>query len=103
MYVSEQENVNLTPNAASLIARIADGGMRDALSLLDQCVAYDDNITVDTVSTAAGIAGRDYLFEMLEKLTEHYTDEQKRHIVDIYVACSRYELAFWDLSWDMKS
>ena len=43
------------------------------------------------------------LFEMLEKLTEHYTDEQKRHIVDIYVACSRYELAFWDLSWDMKS
>jgi thiaminase/transcriptional activator TenA len=43
------------------------------------------------------------LFEILEKLTEHYTDEQKRHIVDIYVACSRYELAFWDLSWDMKS
>ena len=43
------------------------------------------------------------LFEMLEKLTEHYTDEQKRNIVDIYVACSRYELAFWDLSWDIKS
>ena len=42
------------------------------------------------------------LFEMLEKLTEHYTDEQKQHIVDIYVACSRYELAFWNLSWNMS-
>lgn len=42
------------------------------------------------------------LFKMLEKLTEHYTDEQKQHIVDIYVACSRYELAFWDLSWNMS-
>ena len=42
------------------------------------------------------------LFVMLEKLTAHYTDEQKQHIVDIYVACSQYELAFWDLSWNQK-
>ena len=42
------------------------------------------------------------LFEMLEKLAEHYTDEQKQHIVDIYVACSRYELAFWNLAWNMS-
>lgn len=42
------------------------------------------------------------LIETLEKLTSHYTDEQKRHIVDIYVACSRYELAFWDLAWNMR-
>ena len=41
------------------------------------------------------------LIQMLEGLTEHYTDEQKQHIVDIYVACSRYELAFWDFSWEM--
>jgi thiaminase/transcriptional activator TenA len=42
------------------------------------------------------------LFEMLEKLAEHYTDQQKQHIVDIYVACSRYELAFWNLAWNMS-
>lgn len=42
------------------------------------------------------------LFEMLERLTTHYTDEQKQHIVDIYVACSRYELAFWNLAWNMS-
>lgn len=42
------------------------------------------------------------LIEMLERLTAHYTDGQKQHIVDIYVACSRYELAFWDLAWNMS-
>ena len=42
------------------------------------------------------------LFEMLEKLTVHYTEAQKQHLVDIYVACSRYELAFWDLAWYMR-
>ncbi|MBQ3489672.1 MAG: thiaminase II [Clostridia bacterium] len=43
------------------------------------------------------------LIQMLEKLTSHYTDEQKQHIVDIYVACSRYELAFWNLAWNMSA
>lgn len=41
------------------------------------------------------------LIETLEMLTAQYTEEQKQHIVDIYVACSRYELAFWNLAWDM--
>ena len=68
-YIASKEGFVLQEDAAELIARLSDGGMRDALSLLDQCVAYDDNITVDTVSTAAGIAGRDYLFEMLEKIS----------------------------------
>lgn len=44
-----------------MIARLSDGGMRDALSLLDQCVAYENDITLDVVSSASGIAGRDYL------------------------------------------
>lgn len=66
MYVSEKENVNLTPNAAALIARIADGGMRDALSLLDRCFAMGTDIDEDTVSDAAGIAGTIHLFAFSE-------------------------------------
>ena len=66
MYVAENENVNLTPNAASLIARIADGGMRDALSLLDRCFAMGNDIDEDTVSDAAGIAGTVHLFSFSE-------------------------------------
>lgn len=42
------------------------------------------------------------LIGTLEKLTEHYTEEQLAHITDIYVACSRYELAFWNLAWSMS-
>ena len=72
-YIASQEGFTLHEDAAALIARLSDGGMRDALSLLDQCVAYDDNITIDTVSTAAGIAGRDYLFDMLDKISSRDT------------------------------
>lgn len=69
MYIASREGFLLQEDAAALIARLSDGGMRDALSLLDQCVAYDNRITIDTVSAAAGIAGRDYLFDMLDKIS----------------------------------
>ncbi len=65
LYIAGEEKISLESDAAELIARIADGGMRDALSLLDQCVAFSENVDVNTVSSAAGIAGRDYLFELL--------------------------------------
>ena len=65
LYIAEQEGISLSDVAAFLIARLSDGGMRDALSLLDQCAAYSENITGDTVSAAAGIAGRDSLFEII--------------------------------------
>ena len=39
------------------------------------------------------------LLEELNRLTENYTEKQLRHLVDIFVTCSRYELAFWEMSW----
>ncbi|MBR0091117.1 MAG: thiaminase II [Lachnospiraceae bacterium] len=39
------------------------------------------------------------LLEEMNRLTAHYTEAQLRHLVDIFVACSRYELAFWEMSW----
>lgn len=66
LYIAGQESLKLTEDAAMLVARLSDGGMRDALSLLDQCAAYSEDITVETVSAAAGIAGRDSLFEIIE-------------------------------------
>lgn len=55
-YVAEQEGISLTADAAQLLGRLADGGMRDGLSLLDQCSAAE---TVDTaaVLNAMGLAG----------------------------------------------
>ena len=40
------------------------------------------------------------LMEMLEKLTEHYTEQQLQYLEEIFVACSRYEAAFWDMAWN---
>lgn len=70
LYIAEQENIKLDRQAADLIARIADGGMRDALSLLDQCIAFSEDVTIETVSSAAGIAGRDYLFDLIDAVLE---------------------------------
>ena len=39
------------------------------------------------------------LLEELNRLTENYTEQQIQHLIDIFVACSRYELAFWEMSW----
>lgn len=68
--IAEKESITLDPEAAELIAKNADGGMRDALSILDRCIAFSDNITSDIVSEAAGIAGRGYLFELCEAIAD---------------------------------
>ena len=40
------------------------------------------------------------LLDTLDRLTVSYTEEQLRHLEDIFTACSRYELAFWELAWN---
>ena len=68
MTVAENENLRLSNDAALLIARISDGALRDALSILDQCAGYNEPITVNTVGNAAGLLGKDYLFEISDAL-----------------------------------
>lgn len=58
------ENMQLDDDAAILISRIADGGMRDALSILDQCAGRGSHIDSKLVSEVAGIAGREALYEL---------------------------------------
>ncbi len=65
-YVAEHENITLDEDAAALIAKVADGALRDALSLLDRCCAVDEHITNEVVTKSAGLAGRDYLMRLSE-------------------------------------
>ena len=67
-YVSEQEKIELESDAAVLIARIADGALRDALSILDRCAGISNHVTADIVGEAAGLAGKDYLFNLAESI-----------------------------------
>ncbi|MBQ8783111.1 MAG: DNA polymerase III subunit gamma/tau [Clostridia bacterium] len=70
MYVAGQENISLEEDAALLIARIADGALRDALSLLDRCSGSGETITPDVVSSAAGLAQKGYLFSLVDAVRE---------------------------------
>lgn len=74
-YIAQQEELNLTHDGASLIAKLADGGMRDAVSLLDQCSVCAEVINAETVSNSAGIAGREYLYEILDAISEKNTSK----------------------------
>ena len=71
-YVAYQENIDLDDSAARVIARLADGGMRDGLSLLDQCAsATAGELTAEAVYTCLGIAGERKCGEMLSYVANH--------------------------------
>lgn len=61
-----EDYFTLEKSARDLIARLADGGMRDALSILDQCIAFSPDVVTQTVIDAAGITGKDYLFKLTD-------------------------------------
>ena len=56
-YVAGQEGIGLTAEGAALLARLADGGMRDALSLLDQCAGGGQQVDEQTILDTLGLAG----------------------------------------------
>ncbi|MCM1364575.1 MAG: DNA polymerase III subunit gamma/tau [Faecalibacterium sp.] len=64
MQIADMEGFTLEDEAAALIARLADGGMRDALSTLDQCMGRGDTVTSQIVYNVAGVTGKDHLFEL---------------------------------------
>ena len=72
LYVSEQEHIKLERSAAELIARTAAGGMRDALSLLDQAIAYaGDDISLAQVQVMLGVADPRAIFKLITHIAEY--------------------------------
>lgn len=68
-YIAKQEQFKLSHEAAELIARLAEGGIRDALSLLDQCSAREQ-IDIDAVYSAMGLAGNRRIAQLLELILD---------------------------------
>lgn len=64
LFVAQQEDVTLSDSAAMLIASVADGALRDGLSLLDRCIAISSDIDEEVVRNAAGLARKTYLYEL---------------------------------------
>lgn len=73
-FVAQNEGLSLTDNAATLIASAADGGMRDALSILDLCASSSKNIDEHTVESVCAMAGNDYLLELADLIKQNDTE-----------------------------
>ncbi len=89
-YVADAEGFKITDDAATLIAAAADGGMRDALSILDLCVSVSSDITEKTVTDVCGMSGHEYLNRLSDAIAEGDTskaltliDELHRGSVDM--------------------
>ncbi len=69
--IAELEGFDITDSAAAMIASLADGGMRDALSTLDLCISADKNITEKIVAKTCGLAGNDYLIKFADFIKDN--------------------------------
>lgn len=70
LYIAAEESVALHDDAALLIARLSDGGMRDALSLLDLCLTAGEEITTAIVGDCAGLVGQEHLFAIVQAVAD---------------------------------
>ena len=84
-YVAECENINIDDNAASLIARLADGAMRDALSILDRCANGNDTVSLTTVEQIVGICSYDEIASALNAIADNDTAA----ILGFYARCRK--------------
>ena len=77
--IKENDNIQYQMSAIELIAKIADGGMRDAITLMDKCLSYSEILSVETVINALGIADYDTML----KLTEVVNAKDVKEIITI--------------------
>ncbi len=74
-FIAQNEGLTVTDEAATLIAAAADGGMRDALSILDLCASSSKDIEESTVESVCAMAGNSYLLELADAIKTHNTEE----------------------------
>lgn len=77
--IKENDNIQYQMSAIELIAKIADGGMRDAITLMDKCLSYSEILSVESVINALGIADYDTML----KLTEVVNAKDVKEIITI--------------------
>ncbi len=97
-WVSQQEGIDLTGEGANLLARLADGGMRDALSLLDQCRGAGGTVDEQAIITALGMAGNLETAKMLGELAGGDTAAALQDLARLYAAGKDIKTLLGELS-----
>lgn len=92
--IAQAESLTLDADAAMAIARLARGGMRDAISLLELNVRPDRHITLDSVREVTGMIGREELARVVRDVTSRNTEDLFSFVDELYVS-SKDVSVFW--------
>lgn len=103
LHIAKNEGFTLSNEASFLIAKLSDGGMRDAISLLDQASAFSNDITEDVISSAVGIAGREYLFNALDYIKNKEVSKLFELLDTIYMQSKNLSVFCSDLIAQMRN
>ena len=93
-YIAKEEGLSLDPDAARMLAKFAQGGMRDAISLLELCAGSQKEITPELVEKIVGITGRGLLCDLVNALADKQYDTIFS-IVDEVVRSAKDLIVFW--------
>lgn len=83
-YIAKEEGADLDDEAALLIARLADGALRDALSILDQCIGVSNHVTTEVVCSTVGIVGREHLYQLVDAVASQDSAKALELIDQLY-------------------
>ena len=83
-HIAQLESISLSDEAALLISVIADGALRDAVSLLDRCIGISDDVTADVVRAAAGLAAQGHIFALASATVKKNVQEALELIDKLY-------------------
>ena len=97
-HVCAHEGLALSTDASALLARLADGGMRDALSLLDQCAGYSETVDVPQVLEALGLAGNVETARLLDHIAKGDTAAALETLSKLYAAGKELRSLLGELS-----
>ena len=93
-YIAEQEHIVLHPDAARMLAKLAQGGMRDAISLLELCAGGQREVTPETVEESVGLTGRDAMLSTVTAVADRNYDVLFDQIAEV-VRSSKDISVFW--------
>lgn len=95
--IAKSEGINLTPDGARLIARLAQGGMRDAISMLELCAGEGKTVDAQSVSAAAGVCGRTQVSEAVSAISSKNFAKLLNLVATMYRSSIDLSVFFTDL------
>jgi len=102
--IEEGRSLQYEQAAIEYIAKIADGGMRDAITLMDKCLSYNENLSTENVLQALGSANYDTMFELLQHILSEKLDESLVIIEEVYnsgLDLTQFIRQFWLFTLDV--